>query len=120
VKHKRIALVLLALVSLVMPVIETAITGHTEPFGAFAMIEVGLSLPLLFWWYHVDKEQHGYRAGPLMNGAILVAAIVAFPIYFVRSRGWKRGSIATGIALAYAAATFGLGELGEMLGRAIA
>ena len=79
-KHKRIALVLLALVSLVMPVIETAITGHTEPFGAFAMIEVGLSLlhswpqllvhcaffaPILYLLFRRSMEPyfHGANAG---------------------------------------------------------
>jgi hypothetical protein len=46
---------------------------------------------LIFWWYHVDKAEHGYRAGPLLNGGMLLAVVVAMPIYFIRSRGWKNG-----------------------------
>jgi hypothetical protein len=51
-----------------------------------------------------------------MNGGVIVAAIIALPIYFVRSRGWKRGALATLAALAVFGITLALGELGEWLG----
>jgi hypothetical protein len=48
---------------------------------------------------------------------MLLAVIVAMPIYFIRSRGWKRGAIATAIALGVFAVLLGLGEAGEVLGK---
>jgi hypothetical protein len=74
---------------------------------------------VLFWWFHLDKAEHNYRAGKLMNAGVLVLAAVALPIYFIRSRGWQRGAIAIGIALVYLAGTFLLAELGERLGAAL-
>ena len=91
-------------------------TGRVEEFGRFEMVETFLAIALVFWWYHVDKRSHGYRAGPLMNGGVLAAAIVALPVYFVRSRGWKRGALATLAGLAFFGITLALGELGEWLG----
>jgi hypothetical protein len=51
-----------------------------------------------------------------MNGGMLALTIAAMPVYLIRTRGWKRG----GIAIAWAAALFGvllaLEEAGEWLG----
>ena len=94
-------------------------TGHVAEFGAFGAVETFAGIALIFWWYHADKRRRGYQAGPLMNGGILVAAIVALPIYFVRSRGWTRGALATLIALAVFGVTLALGEAGEWLGTAL-
>jgi len=51
--------------------------------------------------------------------AVIVAAIIALPIYFVRSRGWRRGLAAAAVALALFGVTLALGELGEWLGGAL-
>src|SRR5262249_37525411 len=75
-----------------------------------------VSIPLIFWWYHVDKREHDYQAGPLMNGGIIAVAVIALPVYFVRTRGWKGGAIATVLALMVLGILFGLSELGEWLG----
>ena len=112
---KKIALALLALVSFFGPFIEVLVTGNIEPYGAWELAETLVALALVFWWYHVDKAEHAYRAGPLMNGGMLLAVVVAMPIYFVRSRGWKRGAQASGIGLAMLAALYALGEAGEYL-----
>lgn len=87
-----------------------------EELGKFDLVETFAGIALIYWWYHADKASRGYRAGPLMNGGVIVAAVVALPVYFVRSRGWKRGALASAVALAYFAATLALGELGEWLG----
>lgn len=91
------------------------VAGHIEPYGKWELAETLLALVLIFWWYHVDKAEHGYRAGPLMNGGMLLAVVVAMPIYFVRSRGWKNGARATLIAALLFAVLYGLGEAGEYL-----
>ena len=107
----------MAVVSFIGPFAETLVTGGVEPYGRWELAETFVALVLIFWWYHVDKAEHGYRAGPLMNGGMLLAVIVAMPIYFVRSRGWKRGALATAVALGVFAVLFGLGEAGEFLGK---
>jgi hypothetical protein len=119
-KPKVLALGILALLSFVSPLIERIATGRVETFGTFGMVETVVSLVVLFWWYHVDKGERNYRAGPLMNGAVLALAIVALPVYFIRSRGWKKGALAIGLALAFLGATLVLSELGEKLGEVLA
>ena len=113
---KTIALILLGVVSLVGPFVEMLATGKIEDFSKFGIATIVVVLVLVFWWYHVDKREHDYQAGRLMNAGILLLAIVAFPIYFVRTRGWKRGAFATLLALGVFAILLGLGELGEWIG----
>jgi hypothetical protein len=113
---KTVALILLGVVSLVGPFVEMVTTGQVEALSKFDLATTIVSIPLIFWWYHVDKREHDYRAGPLMNGGILAIAIVALPIYFVRTRGWKRGAVATLLALGIFAILLGLSELGEWIG----
>ena len=116
-RSKLIALALLGVVSLAGPFAEALITGNVEPYGKWELGETFVALVLIFWWYHVDKAEHGYRAGPLLNGGMLLAAVVAMPVYFVRSRGWQRGALATAVAIAVFALLLGLGEAGEWLGK---
>ena len=80
------------------------------------MAETMIAMALVFWWYHVDKRSQGYRAGPLMNGGVLAAAAIALPIYFVRSRGWKRGLRTTLMAVGVFVVSELLERAGEWLG----
>jgi hypothetical protein len=114
-RSKPIALGLLAAVSFFGPFLEVLITGGVVPLGKWELAETLVALVLIFWWYHVDKAEHGYRAGPLMNGGMLLAVVVAMPIYFIRSRGWRNGGRATLIAALAFAVLYGLGEAGEYL-----
>jgi hypothetical protein len=116
-RFKLLALGLLALLSFAGPLGEMLITGGIEPFGKFELGETVLALVLVFWWYHLDKAETGYRAGVLMNGGMLALTAVAMPIYLIRSRGWKRGALAVAIAAAVFAVLYGLGEAGEWLGK---
>jgi hypothetical protein len=117
---KIYALAILAVISLLGPVLEMAVTGRVEPFSNFDLAETFLSLAPIYWWYYVDKEQRQFRAGPLLNVGVIAMTIIALPIYFIRSRGWKRGSLSTAMAAGVLAATFGLEWLGETIGTAIA
>ena len=114
-RSKQLALGLLAAVSFFGPFLEVLFTGGVVPLGKWELAETLVALVLIFWWYHVDKAEHGYRAGPLMNGGMLLAVVVAMPIYFIRSRGWKNGGRATLIAALVFAVLYGLGEAGEYL-----
>ena len=113
---KRGALISLAILSFLSPLIERVVTGRVEMLSAFGLAETLLGLVVLFWWYHLDKAEHGYRAGRLMNAGVLVLAIVALPVYFIRSRGWRRGAVTIGLAALFLGATLALAELGEWLG----
>lgn len=50
---------------------------------------------LIFWWYRLDTIQTGYRRTPLLNVGVIAIAALALPYYFFRSRGFKRGALAT-------------------------
>ena len=115
-RQKRAALAALALIAFAGPLVEQWASGGVEAFSRYDMAVTLLSLPFLFWWYHVDKHEHGYRAGVLMNGGVLAAAIVALPIYFVRSRGWKRGLFTAALAALFFGGLLLLGEAGERVG----
>ena len=118
-RPKPLALVILAAISLLAPMIERIVTGAVDPLSGFGVAETALSLVVLFWWYHVDKAEQGYQAGKLMNAGVLVLAVIALPVYFIRSRGWKRGTRTIALALLFLGATFVLGEAGEWLGGAL-
>ena len=117
---KGTALALLGAVSLLGPILEAWITGRIEPLSKFDVGLTLVSISLIFWWYHVDKRERDYQAGPLMNAGVVALSMVALPIYFIRSRGWRGGLIATLLAACVLAVMFGLGELGERIGAALA
>lgn len=50
---------------------------------------------LIFWWYRLDTAQLGYRRTPWLSVAVIAIAALALPYYFFRSRGFKRGALAT-------------------------
>jgi len=116
-RSKAVALSLLAVVAFAGPFLETLFTGGVESYGKWEIGETIIALVLVFWWYHVDKAQHGYKAGALMNGGMLLVMAVAMPIYLVRSRGWKRGAVAIAVATGLFLVLLGLGELGELLAK---
>jgi hypothetical protein len=117
-KPKIVALALLGLLSLAGPIVEMGITGRVEPFGKFELAESFVALPLIYWWYHTDKQQRNYRAGPLMNAGVVALTLLALPVYFIRSRGWRRGGIAIALAALVLLGTYALSELGEAIGDA--
>ena len=115
-KVKVCALAILAVISLLMPMLEMMFSGRVEDLGKWALVQNLLSIPPIFWWYHLDKAEKGYRAGPLMNVGVIALTILALPIYFIRSRGWKRGSVAVLKGSIVFAAIILLGMAGEWLG----
>jgi len=118
-RPKTAALIVLALLSFASPALERVLTGRVELLSNFGLAETLLSLIVLFCWFHLDKAEHNYQAGKLMNAGVLVLAAIALPIYFIRSRGWKRGAMAIGVALVFLGGTLVLAELGERLGAAL-
>jgi hypothetical protein len=113
---KTLALALMAGISFASPLAESLATGRVETWSTFGLAETGISVVLLFWWYHLDKAERDFTASRLMNAGVLVFAAIALPVYFVRTRGWKRGGVTVAVAAAFLLATFVLGEVGEWLG----
>jgi hypothetical protein len=113
------SLATLAVISLVVPLVEVVMTGRSEELGTYALAQNLLSIAPIFWWYHSDKSARGYRAGPLMNAGVVALAIVALPVYFIRSRGWKIGSLSILKGIVVVAAITALGEAGEWIGKAL-
>lgn len=58
-----------------------------------------LSVFLVFWWYWLDTVQHAFRRSPWLNVGVVALSLIALPCYFFRSRGFRRGAIATGLFL---------------------
>ena len=119
-KSKTLSLLLMAALSFASPFVEMLATGRVEMMSGYGLAETVGSVVLLFWWYHVDKAEHGYANAYVMNAGMLIMAVIALPIYFVRTRGWRRGSRATALAMAFLALTLVLGEAGEWLGTRLA
>jgi hypothetical protein len=118
-RPKTAALALLVAITLASPIVESVMTGRVEDYSAYDIGGTLLSLVPLFWWYHVDKAELNYRAGPFMNVGLAAAAIIALPVYFIRSRGWRRGGIAIAIAAAFVGGLYLVEWLGEALGQAV-
>ena len=92
--EKRSALILLLMASLLVPFLEVQITGQVAPFSKFAALYSALSAIGIYWWYVVDKWHRQFRAGTFQNIGIIIISAIALPIYFIRSRGWRLGSVA--------------------------
>jgi hypothetical protein len=68
---------------------------------------------LLFAWYRIDADMVGYRRSLWLNIGVVGLAIIVLPYYFLRSRGAKRGFVATGLFLLGAIAWSFLGSAGQ-------
>ncbi|GAB3349287.1 hypothetical protein [Lysobacter tyrosinilyticus] len=103
--HKNLVLAILAIASFASGAIDQYFyPGRPFPPTAVAFTLIGVAL--IFFWYRLDSTQLGYRRSPWLNVSVIALAIVALPYYFFRSRGFKKGAIATGVMLlAYAASS---------------
>ncbi|WP_460834774.1 hypothetical protein [Lysobacter humi (ex Lee et al. 2017)] len=66
---------------------------------------------MIFWWYRTDTSERNYKRTPWLNVSVIAVAALALPYYFFRSRGFKRGAVAT-LALILAMIASGLLTLG--------
>ena len=72
---------------------QYAYPNHLMPQSDIWFMLVGVSL--VFFWFRLDAEQLNYRRSFWLNVGVVALAIVALPYYFFRSRGLKRGALAT-------------------------
>ena len=98
-RPKTLIIVLLLVASFLSGAIDQYFyPGQMWPPTALAFTVVGAFM--IFLWYRIDSTEIGYKRSPWLNVAVIALAIVALPYYFFRSRGAKRGSIATGLMIA--------------------
>lgn len=69
-----------------------SISDMLASFNLIVMIGAGL---LSFIWYRYDSDEISYQRKPLLNVGIVGFSILAFPYYFLRTRGFVRGLKAT-------------------------
>ena len=93
-RRKNLILLVLALISF----LAGAVNQYFYPGADFPKSDIPfilLSLFLLFYWYHLDAIEHSYRRSIFLNISVILIAALAMPYYFFRSRGFKKGLIAT-------------------------
>ena len=61
---------------------------------ALAVGSVVATLALIVAWYHIDTSERGYRRTTWLNAGVIAMPVIAFPYYFLRSRGARGGFIA--------------------------
>jgi hypothetical protein len=85
--------------------------GQVLPPSSFA-IDV-IVLLITFAWYRLDSDSRDYKRSLLSSAMVIGAGIFALPYYFFRTRGLRRGALATLIFLLIATAYSVLSYLGQ-------
>lgn len=86
----------------VLSLLAGATAQYVYPYAESSPVDIVFTLLgvlLIFAWYRLDAALSGYRRSTGLNIAVIAIAIIGLPYYFFRSRGAKRGLIATGLFL---------------------
>src|SRR4051812_8790894 len=110
-----------AILSFVLPMGELVIFKRPlkDP-NTYMLAELFLNAYATYWWYVADRRERNFRAGTFQNMAVAAFTLVGLPVYFVRSRGWIHGLIATAAALGIFVCVVAFSYAGHAAGRAIA
>ncbi|MBL8257168.1 hypothetical protein J2X02_001862 [Pseudoxanthomonas japonensis] len=87
-----------AVLSVVAGTTAQYVYPHAESSPVDIVVTI-LGVLLIFVWYRFDAAQSGYRRNLGLDIAVIAIALIGLPYYFFRSRGAKRGLIATGLFL---------------------
>ena len=112
-RSKSIVLVALAIATVIYGA-SNQYFYRGNPFPPTVLPYLGIGIFLVFLWYRLDSDQLGYRRSPWLNFGVIALAVVALPYYFFRSRGAKRGAIATLLFLLAVIASSFLSALGVL------
>lgn len=95
VMHKSIApLALLLVAGLCIGVVNPILFGAPSAPPLWSTLEKLALVVLVYWWFHADTAEQNYQPSWLLRGGIIFLAIVAVPVYLVRSRGGRQGGVA--------------------------
>lgn len=92
--QKNAVLVALAAVALISGVANQYFYPG-RPFPPTTLWFLAAGALLIFAWYCFDARQIGYHRSPWLDVAVVAVAFVALPYYFFRSRGARKGLVAT-------------------------
>jgi signal transduction histidine kinase len=85
--------------------------GQVLPLSSFAIDVVVLLIT--FAWYRLDSDSRDYKRSLLSSAMVIGAGIFVLPYYFFRTRGLRRGALATLIFLLIAMGYSVLSYLGQ-------
>ena len=110
--------------SFLFALLEQSITGRLDMFDSkIAVTGTAFSVVLVYWWFRLDAMQRRFCYGSPTVVLVVAFSIIGLPVYFFRSRGFRRGLAALGwmLLLIFAAGLAeGAGEyLGGLLGPAL-
>jgi hypothetical protein len=88
-------------------VFDVAVGLPYDDLGFAIFATTGLSALFAFAWVRVDSQERDVKLGA-WGPAVALITKIALPAYFVLSRGWSRGLLATSWALAIVCAMLGL------------
>ena len=108
VRRKRNRLILLLIWAAVSGFLDGAVSVDWET--AILLLDAIVFAILVIQWTYFDAAELGFRLSryfiPLM--VICPGPILVMPVYFIKSRGWRRGLAACGLALAFMLLQFGI------------
>jgi hypothetical protein len=91
---KSISLCLLGLIGIASGVL----TQYPNPYNPSQAVSFCLTVffaMATFAWFRADATQRSYQRSPVLNVVVFGLSVVGLPYYFFRSRGFKRGALAT-------------------------
>jgi hypothetical protein len=95
---KTMLLVTIAVASFIFGAVDQYFfPGNAWPPTAIIHTLVGIFV--VFLWYRRDSDELGYPRSSLLTIGVVAIAVLALPYYFFRSRGLKRGAVATALLL---------------------
>lgn len=97
-ERTTLMLLLMAAYSLLSGVFDQAMYPG-QPFPPTAIAHSLATLLLVFLWYRADMRRWNAAPSRWLDLGVILIAIIAIPAHLFRSRGWKRGALATLIAL---------------------
>jgi hypothetical protein len=107
--------------STVAPCAHFIVTGHPiQPVTPYWLFDVVFFTAATYWWYLADKKQRNFKTGGTQNIAVVFLTLIGLPVYFIRSRGWLKGILATIMAVLVFVGLGTLGLLSELAGQKIA
>lgn len=114
IRGKPVTLALLALCAFADGVAHQ-LTAPGEMFAQSDFVFTVIATLLVFIWYRFDSDERQYPRTPWLNVAMIAIVILALPYYFYRSRGFRKGSIAVGLMLAFVVAYGVIQRGGELV-----
>jgi hypothetical protein len=89
------ALVLLGALSFLTGITIVLFHEHPGLDQVTTVVFMLLALVVIFWWYVQDTNALQYKRTTILNVCIIAIGFIALPYYFFRSRGFRKGAVAT-------------------------